>query len=173
MKGELKLYAIAVVGILAMMFTYQGSAEEQLAQRTSVEAKEVSCQSETSITAYPTAGVSVAELVYQEPELVSLGTFKVTAYCSCGECCGKWADCREDGIVRGASGQELVAGYSIAVDPDVIPYGNEIYVNGQKYAAHDCGGSVKGNCIDLYMSSHKEAQEWGVQYIEVFKEVDK
>ena len=88
MKGELKLYAIAVVGILAMMLTYPGNAEEQSDRGLAVEAKEISCQSETSITAYPTAGVSVTELVYQEPELVSLGTFKVTAYCSCGECCG-------------------------------------------------------------------------------------
>lgn len=173
MKGELKLYAIAVVGILAMMITYPGNAEEQSDRGLAVEAKEISCQSEPSITAYPTAGVVMAELVYQEPELVSLGTFKVTAYCSCRECCGKWADCREDGIVRGASGQELIAGYSIAVDPDVIPYGNEVYINDRKHVAHDCGEPIKGNCIDLYMSSHEEAQEWGVQYIEVFKEVDK
>lgn len=40
MKHELKLYAIAVIGILAMMLTYSGNAGEQ-AKRVTVEANEI------------------------------------------------------------------------------------------------------------------------------------
>ena len=114
---------------------------------------------------------SFVEPSTESPEMISMGTFKITAYCSCRKCCGKWADNRRDGIVRGASGQQLIPDYSIAIDPSIIPYGNEVYINGRKYVAHDCG--VKGNSIDLYMDNHQKALEWGVQYIEVFRMIDK
>lgn len=107
-----------------------------------------------------------------EPEVVnepvSLGEYKLTAYCSCSKCCGKWADNRPDGIVYGSIGKELIAGYSIAVDPDVIPYGTVVIINGQEYEAMDCGGAIKDNRIDVYFSDHDEALEFGVQYAEVF-----
>ena len=105
----------------------------------------------------------------QEPkiEYISLGEFKITAYCSCSKCCGKWAYNRPNGIVYGASGNELIPNYSIAVDPNVIPYGTKVYFNDNEYVAHDCGGSIKGNRIDLYFNSHDDALEWGVQYYDV------
>lgn len=106
------------------------------------------------------------------PKYVSLGTFKITAYCSCKKCCGKYAENRPNGIVYGASGEQLIEGYSIAVDPKVIPYGEIVIINGIEHIAHDCGGAIKGNRIDLYMASHEEALDWGVQHIEVFKEVN-
>jgi 3D (Asp-Asp-Asp) domain-containing protein len=46
-------------------------------------------------------------------------------------------------------------------------------INDQEYVAHDCGGAIKGNRIDIYMSSHEKALEWGVQNIEIFKVVQK
>lgn len=110
-------------------------------------------------------------VVDPEPEIiepVSLGEYKLTAYCSCSKCCGKWADNRPEGKVIGASGKELTAGYSIAVDPTVIPYGTVITINGQEYVAEDCGGAIKGNRIDVYFNDHDEALEFGVQYAEVF-----
>lgn len=108
-----------------------------------------------------------------EPALVSLGEFKLTAYCSCEKCCDEWALSRpvdEAGnqIVYGASGEVLAEGTSIAVDQTVIPYGSEVLVNGRAYKAHDCGGAIKGNRIDVYFASHEDALEFGVQYAEVF-----
>lgn len=90
----------------------------------------------------------------------SLGTFKVTAYCSCSECCGK-----SDGIT--ASGTKVKQGRTIAVDPKVIPLGSKVKLNDHTYIAEDVGGAIKGNCIDLYFDSHAEAQDWGVKYKEV------
>ena len=99
---------------------------------------------------------------------VSLGNFKLTAYCSCSLCCGKWAYNRPNGIVYGAIGEELKEGYSIAVDPSVIPYKTEVVINGRTYKAQDCGGGIKGNEVDIYFENHDDALEFGVQYAEVF-----
>lgn len=109
----------------------------------------------------------------QAIEPVSLGNFKLTAYCSCSLCCGKWANNRpvdENGneIVYGAIGERLKEGYSIAVDPTVIAYRTEVIINGHTYKAQDCGGAIKGNRIDVYFSSHEDALDFGVQYNEVF-----
>ena len=101
-------------------------------------------------------------------ELVSLGVFKLTAYCSCYKCCGIWANNRPNGIVYGAIGEELSEGYSIAVDPKVIPYRTEIIIDGHTYKAQDCDGGIKGNEIDIYFEDHGEALKFGVQYEEVF-----
>lgn len=107
--------------------------------------------------------------VEAEPELISLGEFKVTAYCSCEKCCGRWSQNRPNGIVYGASGEVLIPHVSIATDTSVIPYGETVVINGSEYVSHDCGGAIDGNRIDIYMGSHEEALEWGVQYIEVFR----
>ena len=104
----------------------------------------------------------------QAIEPVSLGEFKLTAYCSCAKCCGKWAYNRPNGIVYGAIGEELKEGYSIAVDPSVIPYRTEVIIDGHTYKAQDCGGAIKGNRIDVYFNNHQEALNFGVQYKEVF-----
>lgn len=95
--------------------------------------------------------------------------FIATAYCACEKCCGKWALNRPNGIVKGATGRELISNYSIAVDPKVIPYGTLVYdENGNEYRADDCGGAVKGNHIDIYMNSHEAARNWGKQTIKIY-----
>ena len=112
-------------------------------------------------------------LVILENKKESLGEFKLTAYCSCEKCCGEWALNRpkdENGkdIVYGSTGTILVAGTSIATDPSVIPYGSQIEINGHTYTAHDTGGAIKGNRIDVYFDNHQDALNFGVQYPEVF-----
>ena len=110
--------------------------------------------------------------VATEPEPINLGEFKLTAYCSCAKCCGKWAENRGD-VVTGAIGKPLKAGYSIAVDPKVIPYGSIVIINGKEYEAMDCGGAIKGNRIDVYFNTHEEALEFGVQYATVYLKEEK
>ena len=126
---------------------------------------------ETIIVAEPIP-VEVVEVIEVLPESISLGEFKLTAYCSCEKCCGEWANKRTDGIVRGSTGKELTAGYSVAVDPDVIPYDTVLVIDGKSYQAMDCGGAIKGNRIDVYFNEHKEALNFGVQYAEVFLEME-
>ena len=95
------------------------------------------------------------------PELQSLGTFKLTAYCPCPKCCGEWAD----GITY--TGTEATAGRTVAVDPKGIPLGSTVYINGSAYVAEDIGGAIKGNRIDVYFPDHKTALQFGVQHAEV------
>lgn len=57
----------------------------------------------------------------------------------------------------------------VAVDPRVIPLGEKVYVEGYGSAsALDTGGAIKGNRIDLYMNSQKEAMSWGVRNVTVY-----
>lgn len=87
-------------------------------------------------------------------------TFVLTAYCACKKCCGK-----NDGIT--ATGTKASEGRTIAVDPNKIPYGTKVVIDGQTYIAEDCGGAIKGNRIDLYFDSHQEALNFGRQTKEV------
>lgn len=102
-----------------------------------------------------------------------IGTFLLTAYCSCEKCCGKYAENRpvdENGnkIVYGATGQRLYQGISIAVDPSVISYGSKVLINGKEYVAHDCGGKIRGNRIDVFFENHDDAKQFGTQTHDVY-----
>lgn len=56
----------------------------------------------------------------------------------------------------------------IAVDPKVIPLGSEVYVEGYGYAtAADIGSAIKGNRIDVYVPTEKEALNWGRRSVKV------
>lgn len=108
----------------------------------------------------------------ENTELVSLGEFKLTAYCSCVKCCGKWAIGRpvdESGnpIIYTASGAVAKEGETISVDPSLIPLGTEVIIDGRTYIAQDTGSAVKGNVIDVYFASHETALEFGRQFKEV------
>ena len=57
----------------------------------------------------------------------------------------------------------------VAVDPEIIPLGTEIIIEGLGvFIAEDTGGAIKGNRLDIYFESRKEAFEFGVQSVNVF-----
>ena len=91
----------------------------------------------------------------------NLGNFKLTYYCSCEICCDV-----ETGIT--ATGTPVVEGQTIAVDPNVIPYGTKVIINGHIFTAEDCGGAIKGNRIDIYVNDHNRANALGVNYADVY-----
>lgn len=92
---------------------------------------------------------------------VYLGNFKITHYCVCSKCCGKSPTNPTYGIT--ATGTLATAGRTIAVDPRKIPYGSKVVIDGHTYIAEDCGGLIKGNKIDICVSSHTEAYQRGVR----------
>lgn len=56
----------------------------------------------------------------------------------------------------------------IAVDPNVIPLGSEVYVEGYGRAiAGDIGGGINGNEIDVHVGTTNEAYSWGVRTVNV------
>lgn len=141
------------------------------------EPKETEIVSQLVTTAETTASpatlpeVTVAPI--PEPEYVSLGEFKLTAYCGCSICCGKWGENRpvdSEGktIVMTAGGYRAVEGKTVAADISVLPYGTAIYIDGHEYTVQDRGGAINGNKIDIYFDNHQDAVNFGVQYKEIF-----
>lgn len=56
----------------------------------------------------------------------------------------------------------------IAVDPNVIPLGSKVYVEGYGEAiAADTGGAIKGNKIDIHVPSKSQARNWGVKSVKI------
>lgn len=87
--------------------------------------------------------------------------FVITAYCPCYECSEGWGNSTATGVTA-------TEGRTIAVDPKVIPYGTEVYIEGVGYrTAEDCGGAIKGNKIDLYFSDHNGVNNFGKHTKEV------
>ena len=86
-------------------------------------------------------------------------TYKITAYCSCSKCCGKTTG-------RTASGTQATAGRTVAA-PSKFAFGTKLNIGGHIYTVEDRGGAIKGNRIDIYVSSHSAALQWGVKYLPV------
>ncbi len=56
----------------------------------------------------------------------------------------------------------------VAVDPNVIPMGTRLYVEGYGNAiAADQGNAINGNRIDLFFDSHQQASKWGIKTVKV------
>lgn len=89
----------------------------------------------------------------------------VTAYCPCRICCDKSAD----GIT--ASGHKVKSGDRFVAAPRSLPFGSKLRIPG--YARDtpvlclDRGGAIKGNKLDVFFNTHKEARAWGVQKLKV------
>lgn len=83
----------------------------------------------------------------------------VSAYCPCSICCGNFAD----GIT--ASGYKIKEGDVFVAAPTKYPFGTEMIVPGyagdEVVKVKDIGGAIKGNKLDVYFDTHKEALEWG------------
>lgn len=64
---------------------------------------------------------------------------------------------------------------AIAVDPKVIPYGTRMYIVSSDgtitygvATAEDCGGSIKGNRVDLFFDTYSECINFGVRSCTVY-----
>jgi uncharacterized protein YabE (DUF348 family) len=56
----------------------------------------------------------------------------------------------------------------IAVDPNVIPLGTKVYVEGYGYAvAADTGSAVKGHKIDVFFPTKSAAYRWGLRNVKI------
>jgi 3D (Asp-Asp-Asp) domain-containing protein len=98
--------------------------------------------------------------------------FKATAYS---------ADVSENGKygARDYMGNSLQLG-TVAVDPNVIPLGSKLYIEGYDFNglptggmyanATDTGGAVKGNRLDIHVPGYtsKDLRKFGIQEIKVF-----
>lgn len=127
--------------------------QEHTTRETAVQSKAVELTTEEQQT-------DAEEQPEEQPEEI---TVTATAYCACKKCCGAWAENRPNGIVYTASGAVAKANRTIAVDPDVFPFGTVLEINGIEYVAEDTGSAIKGNKIDIYFDSHEAALKFGRQ----------
>lgn len=98
-------------------------------------------------------------------ELKCLGYFDITSYCGCSYCtCG---------LGLTASGTAPIEGRTISVDPEIIPLGSKVWIDGLgEFIAEDTGSAIHGNIIDLYLADHNRAINFGRQYMKVYIEVN-
>lgn len=88
------------------------------------------------------------------------GVCRITAYCSCAKCCGKWAGSPT------ASGSIPVEGRTVANGS--LPFGTKVTIDGHTYVVEDRG--VNGDQFDIYFDDHGEALRYGMRYTEVYLE---
>lgn len=105
---------------------------------------------------HPHAPSPAAETI---PEMIYAGEYTIVAYCAeqYPHICG--------GNPTTASGEPVTPGVTVAADPDVMPLGTRIYIDGiGERVVQDTGGAIRGRKIDLAVESHQEAVAWGVQH---------
>ena len=110
------------------------------------------------------------------PEFISLGSYKVTAYCPCEKCCGVWAKRGVDkngnrvtpGSVNGIGEQRILPGDMFVAADSSFPYGTKLNIPGYGIVSvRDRGGAIKGRRLDVFFDTHQEALNWGVQNLEI------
>lgn len=92
-----------------------------------------------------------------------LDNVKVTSYTYNGSA----ENGKDDGV--GTCNQPVVPGKTIAVDPNIIPYGSLVEIDGIKYLANDTGGALMSDGdkgivhLDMPAWSTTEAKQYGTQ----------
>lgn len=90
---------------------------------------------------------------------------RVTAYCPCRKCCGRYSD----GVT--ASGHKIRPGEFFVAADKKYPFGTEMIITGYKggepVKVLDRGGVIRGNRLDVFFDSHEEALKWGVRNLDV------
>ena len=99
----------------------------------------------------------------ESQQRIFAGEFAVYAYCTeqYPHICG--------GNPTTASGDPVAPGVTVAADPDVMPLGTRIYIDGiGERVVQDTGGAIKGRKIDLAVESHQEAVEFGRKTAKIY-----
>jgi 3D (Asp-Asp-Asp) domain-containing protein len=107
--------------------------------------------------------VALAIIPFQDAHAAELlaGSFTITTYADTPED-------QENYVGQTATGADPVIGVTCAVDPEVIPLGSWLFIEGIGFRrAEDTGGLIKGNIIDLLVGTsgetYKERLVWIVR----------
>lgn len=146
-------------------------AKAEAAKRAAEEAAKKEAEIKTAYNQLVASASAARPVAYSTTYLASdaikanataLGNYKLTFYDPCVECNG-------NNLALTATGTTLTEGRTIAVDPSVIPLGSRVFIEGYGvFIAEDTGGAIKGNKIDIAVSTHERANELGVQYANVY-----
>ena len=166
------LLTLAVIAVLTAVVLALAGPHEAMAETVAAPASEA--QVEIRAVSQDPGDVTESSAAPVQPEEVELtggqqdadpdipgdawecvGEVTLTAYCNCRICCGRWSGGPT------ASGVMPQAGRTIAVDPEVIPLGSHVYIDGLgEYIAEDTGSAIVGARIDVYMDTHDAARHF-------------
>jgi 3D (Asp-Asp-Asp) domain-containing protein len=97
------------------------------------------------------------------PDPRFLGVYRVSFYCRCKKCCGRWS--RYGKTASGLPARGNIA----AVDPRVIALGDQIRVQGiGLLRCEDTGRAIKGRRLDVLVPTHWQARKLGVKHLKVW-----
>ncbi|HWL25006.1 MAG TPA: ubiquitin-like domain-containing protein [Ureibacillus sp.] len=154
LKGKQKVVTNGEEGIVSR--SYEVTKENGKEVAKVLKSEEVIKEPITKVVSVGTKVVT-ANVSRNDAPATSSKEFYVTATAytpNCGGCSG-----------NSATGIDLTSNPElklIAVDPNVIPLGTKVWVEGYGYAiAGDTGGSIKGNKIDVLMHTKADAYKWG------------
>ena len=118
-------------------------------------------QPPTGVNETPLASMPDAEMVETiGTRWERLGRWKLTFYCDCRTCSGKWGR-------RTSSGATCQEGVTVACA--ILPPGTIIKIDGYgERIVQDTGAGVSGKHLDVFMESHSECLRHGIQYREVW-----
>ncbi len=134
------------------------AAEKSTAPEKTAPAESKPAESEASASTKPSPEASAPAAQEEEGKEITVTATAYTA--SCEGCSGVTST----GIDLNANPDQKV----ISVDPNVIPLGSKVYVEGYGNAiAGDTGGSIKGNKIDVFIPNKEEAIKFGRQTLTV------
>lgn len=107
----------------------------------------------------------VAYQKLEDKERWQVVRMRVTGYCACSRCCGKFSD----GVT--ASNHRIRWGDKFVAADKYYSFGTEMvipgYNNDRAVTVEDRGRVIKGNRLDLYFNTHWQAKKWGVKYLDV------
>lgn len=89
----------------------------------------------------------------------NMGEYRITFYCGCYKCNGKWTG------QPTASGVYAEEGVTIATGKE-FSFGTKIMIQGHIYTVQDRG--VPNGCIDIYLNSHSECNKRGLYYTDIY-----
>ncbi len=128
----------------------------------------ITSRSSIERTTYNPATTATNSLAKQVQEKIpQVKTFNTSAYCSCSKCCGKTTGITSSGV-KATSWYTLAAGSGYPIGTIIyIPYFKD-KPNGGWFVVQDRGGSIKDNKLDVYMSTHSSAIQFGRRSLECY-----
>ena len=160
------LSAMLAIGALLPVTSTNGVVDDPVYENTVEIVEDV-----TPVTTTTPTTTTETETV-KTPQKIK---YRVTAYCACSKCCGKWANNRP----VDANGQPIVIGAAgVRLTPNVscgnanLPFGTQVKLDGYgTVTVHDRGADwlvdkFGENYIDIYMSDHEAARQFGLKYLE-------
>ena len=160
-KGMLALLLMTVVFTVALIYSLTPDAKPVIDEvaPASQYYEQVTEPEQTDVTETcpPCTDICAAEQDVQSETYI--GVYKLTAYCACEKCCGKWAG--------GTTASGTIPAEGRTVSCNSLPMGTQIKIDGQVYTVEDTG-NMASNVIDVYYDSHSAALEFGVKYADVY-----